>query len=132
MMDWTEPNTELPFHRAHHGAAHGITCPKCESMHTEAKHWGRQACGALGGIAGAYRGGIGAWSGMEIGSSIGLIMGPGGAAVGGFTGAIFGALLGCAAGGTLGAKVGQFIDQQILKTYRCLDCGHSFSDAGVH
>lgn len=127
MMEWTEPNSELPFHLSQHGPWSPIACPKCQSVHTDAKHWGRQACGALGGIAGAYRGGVGAWSGMEIGSSVGWLLGPGGATVGGITGAIFGALLGCAAGGTLGAKVGQLIDQQILKNYRCLDCGHHFS-----
>jgi hypothetical protein len=41
--------------------------------------------------------------------------------------AIMGALTGSAAGGMTGSKIGHIVDAKVLGTYRCADCGYTFS-----
>ncbi|MCU5786145.1 glycine zipper domain-containing protein [Alloalcanivorax marinus] len=79
-------------------------CPRCRSTQTDTRHLGRKACGILRSTAGAAAGFSTAVSGARVG-----------ALVSGF------------AGGAVGAVMGDMLDETVLNTLECLECGYRFS-----
>ena len=107
-------------------------CPKCGFRNIDTRNYGRKAGAGVGAVAGGTLGYLGmassAFAGAKIGAKAFRATGPAGAAVGAFAGAIIGALAGASAGATLGGKAGSAVDDNLLDNYRCLECGHTFSD----
>ena len=104
-------------------------CPKCHSQAVEARNLACRAGGAIGLISGTVGGVASALSGAETGTVIGCsVGGPVGCVLGAVTGAIAGGLIGGTTGCLTGARLGQLVDEHILANYRCLDCGHCFTE----
>ena len=97
-----------------------MNCPKCGKP-AVLKNVIRPTTTAVGIGAGGYM----AASGASTGASIGSLLGPLGTVVGG----ILGVLLGAAAGGAAGHAVGKYIDEGVIRTYRCDSCGYSWRAA---
>lgn len=106
--------------------ANMLACPCCNSFHIEGLNQARHAGAAVGLVAGSVAGVTGVVTGAEFGTLIGLIGGPVGATLGGMAGALIGGLFGGSAGCIAGAKLGEIVDYQVLKNYRCRDCYHIF------
>ncbi len=104
-------------------------CPNCLSERTEARHLARRTGGLIGTIGGSVGGAMSCMSGSRIGMTVGVVAGPPGMIVGGLLGALIGSLVGGTAGGLAGAQLGEVIDDRVLDNYRCLACGHCFSNA---
>lgn len=111
-------------------------CPKCESTKVEKRNYATRIGAAIGVAAAGFLGFIGtrattvagATAGAEAGAVVGAIAGPAGVATGTFAGAVLGALAGTAAGATVGGTAGKAVDSFILNNYKCLSCGHTFTD----
>ena len=104
-----------------------VKCPKCGG-NAYLKHNGR----AVGTLAGTGAGGYAGWAagaagGAKAGALVGSFFGPVGAAAGATAGSILGALTGAAAGAAAGNKLGGMIDEDVIRTYHCPDCGHEFN-----
>jgi len=98
-----------------------MICPKCH--HTA---FLKNTARPLATTAGIGAGGYVASSGCAAaGASVGAIFGP----VGALAGGLLGVLIGAAAGGTTGHAVGKYIDEGIVRLYRCDCCGHEWRAA---
>lgn len=75
--------------------------------------------------AGVGAGGYVTASGASAGAAIGSLLGPLGSVAGGF----LGILIGAAAGGAAGHAVGKYIDEGVIRTYRCDFCGYTWKAA---
>ncbi|MCU5787657.1 hypothetical protein B27N_02660 [Alcanivorax marinus] len=104
-----------------------VTCPRCRSDRLLEHHPVRQICSALGAAAGVAGGLAAAGSRARIGITVGSVAGPASAAVAGLAGAIIGVLGSSFAWGTAGAAAGDLIDETVLNTLECLECGYRFS-----
>jgi len=115
-------------------------CPKCESTKVEKRNYATRIGATIGVAAAGFLGFIGARAtvvagaaaGAEAGAVVGAVAGPAGvaagAATGTFAGAVLGALAGTAAGATVGGTAGKAVDSFILNNYKCLSCGHAFTE----
>ena len=103
-----------------------LNCPICRSNRIIAKDLAKKTCTFVGTVGGAASGAAGAVTGAEIGFALGAFAGPIGRGVGGFAGALIGGLVGGATGGLAGSRVGAAIDERVLDSLQCLDCGYSF------
>ena len=99
-----------------------MICPNCGKTAT-LKHTTRKITTAAGIGTGGY---VAASSGASAGAAIGTAILPG---LGTLAGSILGILIGSAAGGVAGNAVGKFIDEGIVRTYRCDSCGYEWRAA---
>ena len=99
-----------------------MKCPKCGAQ-TAVKNVTRKLTTAAGVSTGGY---LAATSCMGTGAAIGTALCPG---LGTFAGSILGILIGSAAGGAAGHAVGKYIDEGVIRTYRCDSCGYSWRAA---
>lgn len=102
------------------------TCPKCRSDRITTRDYGKRAGAAIGAVTGAVDGFSEALKGVAKCGAAGLAGRPHTALFGGIACAVMGAFVHGAAGGVAGATVGQVIDDNILKNFRCLDCQLNF------
>lgn len=112
---------------ANSGAPMILHCPSCKSVRIAASHTGRKVCTSVGTVAGAASAFSAASSGARIGAIAGAFAGPGGVVAGSIAGAIVSGVVGAIAGGTAGAALGDFLDENVLDKFQCLECGHAFS-----
>lgn len=106
-----------------------LQCPSCKSIRIAANHTGRKVCASVGTLAGAASGIAAAASGGRIGLAVGAVAGPAGSVLAGLTGAMIGGAVGAIVVGSAGAALGDFVDENILDNFECLQCGHTFSMA---
>ena len=93
-----------------------MICPKCGKS-AQLVNCVRKATTAVGVGAGGY---LAATTSGATGAAIGSFICPG---VGSIVGGVLGFLLGAAAGGAAGHSVGKFVDDGIIRKYRCESCG---------
>jgi len=117
----------LTVHHTHRTLDSHPMCPHCESTAVIRRHLGRKTIGTLGTVAGSVTGGLSAWVGAEIGLVAGAVAGPVGMPAGALLGALIGSLVGGTSGCIAGSTLGQRLDEQVLDSHRCLDCGFTFS-----
>jgi hypothetical protein len=112
-----------------------LICPRCRSEHVDIRNYAKTTGSIIGALAGATSIAAGILRGAEMGAIGGMLIGPLGSIAGGIgggiAGAIIGGLLGGSAGGATGAKLGEFVDDNILRNYRCLACKYTFSKRQV-
>ncbi|MBV8500250.1 MAG: hypothetical protein JO006_00870 [Paucibacter sp.] len=106
-------------------------CPRCKSDSVARRNLGRKTIGAIGAAIGLFAGWAGTAGGAEAGMAIGAAGGPAGMAAGSILGALIGALAAGASACVAGSILGQRMDDNVLDTYRCLDCDFTFSDAAA-
>lgn len=102
-----------------------LLCPRCQSERVETRNYGKKIGGALGAAAGIGSGMALVLSGVDIRAAIGST-GEGTEASGlaqGVLAVLRSGSVGCAAG----AAFGDVIDEHVLDRYRCVECGHAFS-----
>lgn len=109
-----------------------LLCPRCHSSQVIARNHARKVGGTIGAIAGAAGSFANALKGAEVGQKLGWLGGPAGMAVGTIAGAIVGGLFGGATGCSAGIALGQLIDDNVLRGYRCINCGLTFSRASFN
>lgn len=108
-------------------SAEVLLCPRCQSERIETRSYGRKIGGALGGLAGLGSGVALVLSGADIRNVGGSAADPSGAAVDGLAGGVLAVLRSGSAGCIAGADFGNVIDEHVLDRYRCVECGHAFS-----
>lgn len=109
-----------------------LHCPLCGNTHVESRNRARRVAAALGALAGGlnkiptpWRDPLGWLS--HVAPSVAMVVVPGVPLSAKARAALYvvaGATAGCAAGATLGT----LLDANVLKNYRCLVCGHKFSE----
>ena len=100
-----------------------MICPNCGENKCHAVTSVRGVTTLLGTGAGGY---MAAVAGGRTGATLGNFVCPGiGTAVGGLLGIIVGAASGAAAGNT----VGKLLDENVIRQYRCPDCGYTWRAA---
>ena len=108
-------------------AAQALLCPRCQSERIETRSYGKKIAGALGAAAGIGSGMALILSGADIRAASGSAADPVDAAAGGFAGGVLAVLKSGSAGCAAGAAFGDVIDEHVLDKYRCVECGHAFS-----
>lgn len=107
--------------------AEALLCPRCQSERIETRSYGKKIGGALGAIAGLGNGVALVLSGSNISKFGGSAAGPSDAAADGLAMGVLAVLRSGSAGCTAGADFGNVIDEHVLDRYRCVECGHAFS-----
>ena len=102
-------------------------CPKCRSTQIEVRHMGRKVGGITGTIVGVGGALVASGGGARTGATVGIIGGPVGSGVGAVLGAVIGGITGAAAG----QAIGEVLDDDVLDSYGCLACGHTFNEGLV-
>jgi len=107
----------------------GIICPGCGSedvalMNSNRKFFTAGGAG-VGGVAGFFARQAGVRAGMTLGAAVGSAAPVVGTALGSVVGGIAGAVAGMCTGAAVGSVVGKKIDEMVA-TYRCRKCGHTF------
>ena len=102
-----------------------LQCPNCKSIRIAVNHSARKVCASVGSLAGAVSGIAAAASGGRIGVAVG----PAGSVLAGLTGTLVGGAVGAIVVGSAGAALGDFVDENILDNFECLQCGYAFSVA---
>lgn len=108
-------------------AARVLLCPRCQSERIETRSYGKKIGGALGAAAGIGSGMALVLSGADIRAASGSAADPMDAAAGGLAGGVLAVLKSGSAGCAAGAAFGDVIDEHVLDKYRCVECGHAFS-----
>lgn len=122
----SEPGKEM-VDRSLAPSAEVLLCPRCQSERIETRSYGRKIGGALGGLAGLGSGVALVLSGADIRNVGDSAADPSGAAVDGLAGGVLAVLRSGSAGCAAGADFGNVIDEHVLDRYRCVECGHAFS-----
>lgn len=100
----------------------GLSCIQCGSDQVFARNHARRACGILGAAAGAlsgYKTADRETAPCETSSPATHML----ALISSLLTALFSSASGCAAG----AAIGRTIDDNVLKNFQCMNCGHSFA-----
>lgn len=108
-------------------SAETLLCPRCQSERIETRSYGKKIGGALGGLAGLGSGVALVLSGADISKVGGSAADPSDAAASGLAGGVLAVLRSGSAGCAAGADFGNVIDEHVLDRYRCVECGHAFS-----
>lgn len=112
-------------------SAQELLCPRCQSERVETRSYGKKIGGALGAIAGIGSGMALVLSGADISKVGGSMAVSSDTAAGGLAGGVLVVLRSGSAGCTAGADFGNVIDENVLDKYRCVECGHAFSQPYV-
>lgn len=112
-------------------SAEALLCPRCQSERIETRSYGKKIGGALGALAGLGSGVALVLSGADIRNVGGSAAAPLDAAADGIAGGVLAMLRSGSAGCTAGAGFGNVIDEHVLDRYRCVECGHTFSQSHV-
>lgn len=108
-------------------SAQTLICPRCQSERIETRSYGKRVGGALGAAAGIGSGMALVLSGADIRAASGSAAESLDAAAGGLAGGVLAVLKSGSAGCAAGAAFGDVIDEHVLDKYRCVECGHAFS-----
>lgn len=108
-------------------SAPAMLCPRCQSERIETRSYGKKIGGALGAAAGIGSGMALVLSGADIRATSGSAADPVDAAASGLAGGVLAVLKSGSAGCAAGAAFGDVIDEHVLDKYRCVECGHAFS-----
>lgn len=108
-------------------SAEALLCPRCQSDRIETRSYGKKIGGAVGAAAGVGSGIALVLSGADVGAALGSVAGPAGIVAGGLAGGVLAVLMSGSAGCAAGAAFGNVIDENVLDKYRCVECGHAFS-----
>ncbi len=102
-----------------------LLCPRCQSERVETRNYGKKIGGALGAAAGIGSGMALVLSGADTRAAIGST----GEATeaGGLAQGVLAVLRSGSVGCAAGAAFGDVIDEHVLDRYRCVECGHAFS-----
>lgn len=111
--------------------AQTLLCPRCQSERIETRGYGKKIGGTVGAAAGIGSGIALVLSGADVGAAIGSVAGPAGIVAGGLAGGVLAVLMSGSAGCAAGAAFGNLIDENVLDKYRCVECGHAFSQPYV-
>jgi hypothetical protein len=104
-----------------------LLCPRCQSERIETRSYGKKIGGAVGAVAGIGSGMALVLSGADVGAAIRPAAGPAGTVQSGLAGGVLAVLMSGSAGCVAGAAFGDVIDENVLDKYRCVECGHAFS-----
>ena len=110
------------------GSAEALLCPRCQSERIETRSYGKKIGGALGALAGLGSGVALVLSGADIRNAGGSEANP---PDDGLAGCVLAVLKSGSAGCTAGADLGDVVDEHVLDRYRCIECGHAFSQPHV-
>lgn len=113
------------------GSAEVLLCPRCQSERIETRSYGKKIGGALGALAGLGSGVALVLSGADIRNAGGSAAAPLDAAVDGLASGVLAVLKSGSAGCAAGADFGDVIDEHVFDRYRCVECGHAFSQPHV-
>lgn len=112
-------------------AAQALLCPRCQSERIETRSYGKKIGGALGAAAGIGSGMALVLSGADIRAVSGPTEDPTGTEAGGLAQGVLTVLRSGSVGCAAGAAFGDVIDEHVLDRYRCVECGHAFSQPYV-
>ena len=90
-----------------------MNCPKCGEKAYPANTV-RGSTTLIGTAAGGY---VAATAGAKTGAIVGSLLFPG-------IGTILGILMGAAGGAVAGNTVGKLVDENVIRNWRCPDCGY--------
>lgn len=102
-------------------------CPRCQAERVETRSYGKKIGGALGAAAGIGSGMALVLSGADIRAAIGSTGDSEGTEAGGLAQGVLAVLRSGSVGCSAGAAFGDVIDEHVLDRYRCVECGHAFS-----
>ena len=91
-------------------------CPQCQSLNIKSLHYGRKIGGAIGMIAGIVCGILSVCGKAKVKIIFGI------------SAALLEAIREGTAGCTIGIMLGDIVDNVMLDNYKCLSCGHYFSN----
>ena len=111
--------------------AQTLLCPRCQSERIETRSYGKKIGGALGAAAGIGSGMALVLSGADIRTAIGSTGDSEGTEAGGLAQGVLALLRSGSVGCAAGAAFGDVIDEHVLDRYRCVECGHAFSQPYV-
>ncbi len=131
-------NEPVPIDPANEGAdaasalvTQALLCPRCQSERIETRSYGKKIGGALGAAAGIGSGIALSLSGADIHAARGSTDDPEGNEAGGLAQGVLAVLRSGSVGCAAGAAFGDVIDEHVLDRYRCIECGHAFSQPYV-
>lgn len=104
-----------------------LLCPRCQSERIETRSYGKKIGGTVGAVAGIGSGMALILSGADIRAAIGSVADPADTMASGLAGGVLAVLMSGSAGCAAGAAFGNVIDENVLDKYRCVECGHAFS-----
>lgn len=109
-------------------SAEALLCPRCQSERIETRSYGKKIGGALGAAAGIGSGVALVLSGADIRAVSGPAADPADTVAGDLAAGVLAVFKSGSAGCTAGAAFGNVIDEHVLDRYRCVECGHAFSE----
>lgn len=111
--------------------AQALVCPRCQSERIETRSYGKKIGGALGAAAGIGSGIALVLSGADIRAVIGSAADSVDNVAGDLAVGVMAVLKSGSTGCVAGAAFGDVIDEHVLDKYRCVECGHAFSQPCV-
>jgi hypothetical protein len=102
-------------------------CPRCQSERIETRSYGKKIGGVIGAAAGIGSGMALVLSGADVTAFVGSTADSAGGLPGGLARGVLAVMMSGSAGCTAGAAFGDVLDETVLDKYRCVECGHGFS-----
>jgi hypothetical protein len=103
-------------------------CPRCQSERIETRGYGKKIGGVIGAAAGIGSGMALVFSGADVNALVGSTADPVVVSSHGLARGVLAVMMSGSAGCTAGAAFGDVLDETVLDKYRCVECGHAFSD----